>query len=59
MRTERALPPEASCSCSSTLSKLNDAGFWRGGKSLKDWICVPTSDCAGMRRKAWSIIQSQ
>lgn len=31
-----APPPEASCSCSSTLSKLNDAGFWRGGKSLKD-----------------------
>ena len=59
-RTVQCMPsPEASWSCSSTRSRLNDAGFCLGGNSINDWICCATYACAGTIMKAWSITQSQ
>ena len=40
------LPP-ASWSFSSTRSRLNDAGFWRGGNSLSSAMASATAACAG------------
>jgi hypothetical protein len=36
---------EASSSCRSTTSRLNAAGFWRGGNCLNASICWATSAC--------------
>jgi hypothetical protein len=38
-------PPPASSSVLITASKLNEAGFWRGGNFLKFSICAATMAC--------------
>jgi len=38
-------PPLASSSVRSTASRLNEAGFWRGGNFLNPSICCATTAC--------------
>ena len=46
------------CSSASTSSRLNVAGFCRGGNSTKLWIIWKTNACIGTATQAWSRIQS-
>ena len=48
----------ASSSCRFTASRLNEAGFWRGGNFTNASICPATIPCMPYIRYACEIIQS-
>jgi hypothetical protein len=48
----------ASSSCRITASRLNEAGFWRGGNFTNASICPATIPCMPYIRYACEIIQS-